>query len=101
MYAVTIAENTKTLQLESAAFTDPGSRRDLNQDVVFHQTSQTRQGETIGLFMVCDGIGGHRGGEIASRIAVDTISGELAELFSTADLLAEGQQTRPSYLTLA
>lgn len=96
MPASMIAEHEKTLEIESAALTDPGSERDLNQDVVFHLTSHTSQGEAVGLFLVCDGIGGHRGGEIASRIAVDTISGDLAKLFSS--------QTMPSsasYPTLA
>lgn len=83
MQASITAEAEKTLEIESAAFTDPGGERDLNQDVVFHQTSYTRQGEAVGLFLVCDGIGGYRGGEIASRIAVDTITGDLAELFSS------------------
>lgn len=85
MQASMMAEQEKALEIESAAFTDPGSERDLNQDVVFHQTSFTGQGEPVGLFLVCDGVGGHRGGEIASRIAVDTITSDLAELFSSQD----------------
>lgn len=83
MQTAMIAERERTLEIESAALTDPGSERDLNQDVVFHQTSYTGQGEAVGLFLVCDGVGGHRGGEIASRIAVDTITGDLADLFSS------------------
>jgi serine/threonine protein phosphatase PrpC len=73
----------------------------LNQDVIFHQTSQTARGETIGLFLVCDGMGGRRGGEIASRIAVDTVSTQLAEIFASSEVLTQADQTRPSYLNLA
>lgn len=74
---------TKILQLESAAFTDPGTRRTINEDAVFHQTGRSATDDNVGLFLVCDGMGGHQGGEIASRIAVDTISAELADLFTS------------------
>ncbi len=33
--------------------------------------------EELGLLLVCDGMGGHNGGEVASQIAVDTIGREL------------------------
>jgi len=96
-----VFENKKILQLDSAAFTDPGRKRDLNQDVIFHQTSQTEQGEVMGLFLVCDGMGGHRAGEIASRIAVDTITADLAELFLSSRKFSPQERTHPSSLTLS
>ena len=34
----------------------------------------THLDETIGLFIVADGMGGHKGGEVASKIAVDEVS---------------------------
>jgi PPM family protein phosphatase len=46
--------------------TDVGMKREKNQDAYLTNTD-------LGLYMVADGMGGHKGGEVASRIAVETI----------------------------
>jgi len=94
-----IRERQKTLQIDSAALTDRGQQRQINEDYIFHQSAQTPQQEPMGLFMVCDGLGGHQAGEIASRLAVETITTELSGLFS-AQGSTDHQATRPSALTL-
>ncbi len=66
---------TKQLRLAVGELTDVGRRRERNQDNVTHFVPAdadllTRRGA---LFVVCDGMGGHAAGEIASEIGVRTI----------------------------
>lgn len=50
------------------AVSDIGLRRENNQDFMFASTD-----EKLPLFIVADGMGGHKGGDIASSMAVDGI----------------------------
>jgi serine/threonine protein phosphatase PrpC len=63
--------------LSAAAQRDIGRVRSINQDSVFaFITTLPREASdvTLGLFVVADGMGGHDGGEVASRMAVTTVS---------------------------
>jgi PPM family protein phosphatase len=60
------------MRLSWAVRTDSGLRRSSNED-----SYCTR--EDLGLFVVADGMGGHVAGEVASRIAVETIQTFIAE----------------------
>lgn len=57
--------------MKTFSMTDTGRRRDINQDYMF--TSETAVGKLPNLFIVADGMGGHKAGEYASKKAVETI----------------------------
>jgi serine/threonine protein phosphatase PrpC len=68
----------KTLRLEAAELTDVGRRRERNQDNIAQVIPTDAQvlDEKGALFVVCDGMGGHAAGEVASELAVKTICEE-------------------------
>lgn len=56
--------------------TDPGCERTLNEDSVRH-AEPPAGAETLGtLVVLADGMGGHAAGEVASRLAVETIEAD-------------------------
>ncbi len=84
------------IKIEAATCTDPGRIRDMNEDHAWAQVYTPSEGDPTGLFIVCDGVGGHLGGEFASQWAVETIKRELNGLFIPPDpratiLLAGGE----------
>ncbi len=62
--------NDAPLAVRSASLSDVGRRRSSNQD--FCGEFERRDGSW--LLVCCDGMGGHQGGETASRLAVETIA---------------------------
>lgn len=64
--------------MEYSYLTDPGKIRDHNEDSV----TVIKNGNGEILMAVADGMGGHRGGEIASSIAISHIGKRFAEISS-------------------
>ena len=73
------------INLVAASLTDPGLEREENEDNIWVQVYQSPNRKPIGLFVVCDGMGGHMGGGFASYWAVEAIKHEFADLFVAKD----------------
>jgi protein phosphatase len=71
------------MKILSFGATDPGKKRANNEDAYLVS-------DGLGLYAVADGVGGSEAGEVASRIAVDTIARALP------DLLGDRDRTPPS-----
>ncbi len=63
--------------MESFAMTDIGSRREVNQDYVY--CNDNAVGLLPNLYIVADGMGGHKAGDFASRFSVNEFEKELKE----------------------
>lgn len=57
--------------MESYAITDIGMKRQMNQDYIF--CAENPIGNFPNLFIVADGMGGHKAGDYASRTCVDCV----------------------------
>lgn len=76
----------KLVALADAGQTDVGRQRDHNEDCFFIASSQQQQAsnsgqrtQARGLYVLCDGMGGHAGGEVASQLAAQTLTAYFAE----------------------
>lgn len=65
--------------VRSYALTDIGRRRQLNQDFIY--CSETPVGNLPNVFIVADGMGGHKAGDYASVLAVETVVEEIGASF--------------------
>lgn len=61
------------MEIQYGALTDPGMVRDNNEDGFLTLPDH-------GLFVVCDGMGGHNAGEVASAMAIETVAKEATHL---------------------
>ena len=69
--------------VQIATLTDQGPSRQRNEDACYPPTGtvselaipagQASQTDETSLVIVCDGIGGHQGGNVASQLAIDTV----------------------------
>jgi len=72
---------------------DQGQVRDLDEDSLFaltmSPTYESRMGPVLGVFAVADGMGGYEGGEVASRLAIQTLVDEVLRTIILPELAGE------------
>ncbi len=91
--APTMVLSMQLSSLEYVAYTDVGRQRNHNEDY-FGIESQINRLElprnriikAQGLYILCDGMGGHAGGEVASELAVNTIRQYFQETWEEEEL---------------
>jgi protein phosphatase len=87
----------RPVEFKAASMTDVGQVRDQNQDS--YSTNEFMQSSVehpmqIGLYVVADGMGGHKGGEVASAIAAQVFTAEV--MARVVAPLAAGSGPRPA-----
>jgi serine/threonine protein phosphatase PrpC len=82
------AETTRAVTQEVGWVTDRGMVRSNNEDSLAAVTlneATNNAAQSVGLYAVADGMGGHEAGEVASKIAVRTVIRKLMEEVTVAD----------------
>ena len=77
-----------------------GKQRNHNEDAFFTLTTMFSYNETelpFGLYMIADGMGGHKNGEIASELAIRTIAGIILKEIYTPLMSLDPQPSELSY----
>src|SRR4051794_17592526 len=69
-------------ELTAASLTDTGRVRKMNQDSVLVLSADQLECRLDGLYVVADGMGGMAGGEIASRVTVETVPDVIQEVLN-------------------
>jgi PPM family protein phosphatase len=68
------------LKLTAADKSDVGKQREQNEDCAYKRIESSDDGD-LGLFVVADGMGGYKAGEVASKLAIETIRKTLDNFF--------------------
>ena len=100
--AMTVCASEQQVAYDLSVNTDQGPTRKRNEDACFPEsgtvaklTSKQTKSQPQ-LLIVCDGIGGHQGGDVASKLAISTIREQLKPVLSPG-----GAQMTATELSLA
>ena len=87
--AIAVCAQGQAVTYNLAVYTDQGPTRKRNEDACYPESGATasvnaEQTQTAPqLLIVCDGIGGHQGGDVASKLAIETIRTQLAPILTS------------------
>jgi PPM family protein phosphatase len=85
-----IEARSTVIELRAAGVTDAGRVRTANQDRFLIVADR--------IFVVADGMGGHRGGEVAAQMTVEALGVNTDSIQSTSDLVTRLEQTNQAVL---
>jgi serine/threonine protein phosphatase PrpC len=81
------------LRLVVGQGSDPGQVRELNEDslltLTLAPTYESRIAPALGLFAIADGMGGHEGGEVASKMALQILAEQILRTIFIPEMAAE------------
>ncbi len=78
--------------LKTFSITDIGKKRKVNQDFVY--TRENQVGNLPNVFIVADGMGGHKAGDYASKVTVETMIEEIENSSETNPIVIFGRAIR-------
>ncbi len=84
-HALTVNGQRQFLECEYLSLSHTGPRREQNEDSCYPVSGDVpmqKTGYDLSLAIVCDGIGGHQGGEVASSLAIETIRNRLENVLN-------------------
>lgn len=96
--ATTRLATAQPVMVELATATDQGPTRQRNEDacypadgsdILIKITATDQQPQTYPLLVVCDGIGGHEGGDVASQLAIAEIESHLSPILRQTQLTSQ------------
>ncbi len=78
--------SSQSLQFEIATLSDTGPSRRRNEDSCYPPMEEAQKSTDVMLTVVCDGIGGHEGGNVASNLAIETVKQGIAQTLANPEV---------------
>jgi len=92
-WAIAQVAQAQTCKIQTATRTDQGPTRQRNEDACYPQGGTEQADVPLPLVIVCDGIGGHQGGDVASHLAIEAVAQRIlslpVETLDSATLMVE------------
>jgi protein phosphatase len=83
-----VVGQSQSRRIQLVTLSDQGPSRTRNEDACYPPSGTTGKTTPETLTIVCDGVGGHEGGDVASRIAIEAISAHLQPFLNARDLVS-------------